>query len=216
MKILSISDRIDEFIHSPAVARRFGDVDLVLSCGDLPYHYLEYIVTILGKPLYFVYGNHAQRRVLRWDGSIQTCPGGCINLHRETVNHNGLLIAGLEGSMRYRPGEHQYSEGQMRRLVLRMAPKLWLNKLRYGRAVDILITHSPPLGIHDAEDICHRGFGALLTFMDRYKPRYLIHGHIHLYRPDATRVTQYKDTTVINTYGYQVIEIDDATLGPKA
>ena len=214
MKILSISDKIDDLIHSPAIVQRFGDVDLVLSCGDLPYHYLEYIVTVLAKPLYFVYGNHAQRQVLQWDGSIQTGPGGCVDLHRRVVNHNGLLIAGLEGSMRYRPGDHQYTEVQMRRMVRRMAVPLALNKLRYGRALDILITHAPPLGIHDGQDLCHRGFGAFLTFMDRYRPRYLMHGHTHLYRSDAQRVTQYKDTTVINTYGHQIIEIDETSFGP--
>jgi hypothetical protein len=48
--------------------------------------------------------------------------------------------------------------------------------------------------------------------MERYRPRYLIHGHTHLYRQDARRVTQYRETTVLNTYGYQVLEIEQTTL----
>jgi uncharacterized protein len=78
--------------------------------------------------------------------------------------------------------------------------------------VDILITHAPPLGIHDGADLCHRGFAVFLGFMDRYKPRYLIHGHTHLYRLDAQRVTHYGETIVLNAYGYQIIEIDETEL----
>ena len=212
MKILTLSDTVVSLVHSTKVAERFRGVDLVLSCGDLPYDYLEFVVTMLGKPLYYVFGNHAQSQLVRADGTVSTEPGGCQNLHMRTVNHNGLLIGGLEGSMRYRPGSHQYTQSEMRFLTWRMAPRLWKNRLQHGRPLDILITHAPPRDIHDGQDLCHQGFDAFLEFMDRYQPRYLIHGHTHLYRLDAQRVTQYGRTTVLNTYGYQVIEIDDTTL----
>jgi Icc-related predicted phosphoesterase len=214
MKILSVSDVVVDLVQSPSIAQRFSDVDLVLSCGDLPFEYMEYIVTMLGRPLYFVYGNHAQHVRLDADGMWRRRePQGCINVHRRIIYDKGLLIGGLEGSMRYREGEHQYTQGEMLALARLMAPRLWLNRLRYGRAIDILITHAPPYGIHDGDDLCHQGFRAFLSFMDRYKPRYLIHGHTHLYRQDAQRVTRYNETIVLNTYGYQVIEIDEATMG---
>lgn len=208
MKILTVSDVVVDLVHSSAIVQRFQDIDLVLSCGDLPFDYLEFIVTMLGKPCYYVFGNHAQCCVLSEDGSMRSAPGGCINLHHRVISYKGLLIGGLEGSMRYRDGEHQYTEQQMQMLVHSMAPKLLWNRLRYGRAIDILITHAPPFGIHDAEDLCHRGFKAFLRFMDHYRPRYLIHGHKHLYGMDNERETRYGETTVINTYGYRVIEID--------
>jgi len=211
MKILTISDVVDNLVQSPALRDRFSDVDLVLSCGDLPYDYLEYIVTVLCRPLYYVFGNHAQT-LLKEDGQIQTAPEGCIDMHRRVTRHKGLLLAGLEGSIRYREGDHQYTQGEMRLMVNSLAPRLWFNRIRHGRALDILITHSPPFGIHDGRDLPHQGFLALLDMMDRFKPRYLIHGHTHLYRSDARRVTQYRQTTVINTYGHQIIEIDDETL----
>jgi Icc-related predicted phosphoesterase len=210
IKILAVSDVVVDLVHSPLIAQRFGDIDLVLGCGDLPHEYMEYIVSMLNRPLYFVHGNHVQD--LHGTGA-GTEPEGCYNLHRRIVNHHGLLIAGLEGSMRYREGPHQFTQREMRWLVTGMAPRLWCNKQRYGRAVDILITHAPPYGIHDGRDLCHQGFDAYLTLMKRYKPRYLIHGHTHLYRQDACRVTTYGETTVLNTYGYQVIEIDERTLG---
>jgi Icc-related predicted phosphoesterase len=192
MKILTISDVVHDLVHSPNIAERFKDIDLVLSCGDLPFDYLEYIVTMLGKRLCYVYGNHAQREVLQSDGERIVEPRGCENIHRRVIEHKGVLIAGLEGSLRYRDGPHQYTQAQ-----------------------NILITHAAPAGIQDGKDLCHRGFRAFLGFMGRYKPRYLIHGHTHLYRQDANRTTQYGDTIVLNTCGYQVIEIDETTLDPR-
>jgi len=216
VKILAISDVIDDLVQSPNIAQRFGDVDLVLSCGDLPFEYLEYVVTMLGKDLYYVYGNHARHRRLTSDGNMEWVePGGCINIHRRVVKHRGLLIAGLEGSLRYSPGEHQYTQSQMALFVRAMAPRLRWNSLRHGRAVDILITHAPPFGIHDDQDRCHQGFRSFLSFMDRYQPRYLIHGHTHLYRRDVRRRTTYGNTVVINAYGFQVIDIDHEAADEK-
>jgi len=208
MKILTLSDTVDDRVYSSAIRERFGDVDLIISCGDLPFEYLEFVVTMLGKPLFYVLGNHAQALIQSRDGSIKTEPEGCINLHRQLVVYKGLRLAGLEGSMRYRPGEHQFSPLEMRLLGWRLGLKLWAHRLRHGRGLDILVTHAPPLGIHDAEDLCHRGFGAFRWLMETFRPRYLIHGHIHLYRQDAERVTRYHETLVVNTYGYQIIDID--------
>lgn len=215
MKILTLSDTVVSLVHSTKMAERFRGIDLVLSCGDLPYDYLEFVVTMLNKPLYYVLGNHAQPHIINSDGTLTTAPGGCTNLHMRTIVHNGLIIGGLEGSMRYRPGDHQYTQSEMRVNMWRMAPRLWANRLRYGRPIDILITHAPPRDIHDGQDLCHQGFDAFLEFMDRHQPLYLIHGHTHLYRQDAQRITQYGRTTVLNTYGYQVIEIDETALEPS-
>jgi Icc-related predicted phosphoesterase len=73
--------------------------------------------------------------------------------------------------------------------------------------LDILITHAPPFGIHDGTDRCHTGFKTFLRMMDAYRPRYLIHGHMHVYSPNTTIRTMYHHTQVLNTYGYQVIEV---------
>ncbi len=212
MKILAVSDKPDDLVYSANIRKRFGDVDLVLGCGDLPFRYLEYIVSMLRtKRLYYVFGNH-QRMVRKSDGGVKVAPEGCENIHGRVVNHGGLLIGGLEGSMRYSGGNHQYTELQMRWNIWKMVPQLYWNRLRHGRPIDILIAHAPPRGIGDGDDLCHRGFEAFLKFMDAFSPRYLIHGHVHLYRQDAQRRRQYGETTVINTYGHQVIEIDEEEL----
>jgi Icc-related predicted phosphoesterase len=214
MRILTVSDKVDEVIYSSALKRLFGDVDLVLGCGDLPYYYLEFIVTMLGGPLFYVVGNHGNAVRKRYAPRAEwEYPGGCENIDGQVVRYRKLLIAGLEGSLRYNNNPYfQYTEREMARKVWRMAPSLVLNRILYGRYVDILITHAPPRGIHDKPDRCHTGFASFRTFMDRFRPRYLIHGHVHVYHPNEPIETTHGVTQVINTYGYRTLEIDEDTL----
>lgn len=214
MKILTVSDKVEEVVYSSAIKRLFGDVDLVLGCGDLPFYYLEFIVTMLGQPLFYVVGNHANAVKKRYAPREEwEYPGGCVNLDGRVVRHKQLLIAGLEGSIRYNNNPYfQYTEREMTRKVWGLVPALVLNKMLYGRYLDILITHAPPRGIHDKEDRCHWGFQAFRTFIDRFRPRYLIHGHVHVYHPGEPTETLHRATTVINTYGYRTLEIDEETL----
>jgi Icc-related predicted phosphoesterase len=214
MKILAVSDKVDELLYSPAIKHLFADVDLVLGCGDLPFHYLEFLVTMLGKPLFYVVGNHANEVRKRHEmRHLWEYPGGCENIDGRVVRHRKLLIAGLEGSMRYNSNPNfQYTDSQMTRKMWGLAPALMMNKILHGRYLDILVTHAPPLGIHDKPDRCHTGFRAFVTFMDRFRPRYLVHGHVHVYSPKEIIETVYGDTTVLNAYGYRVLEIDEEAL----
>ncbi len=207
MKILAVADTVHELVYSPVAATRFKDVDLIVSCGDLPFDYMEFIVSVLNKPLLYVFGNHnaVQRRFGHEDIKVE--PEGGTNLHGRVVRQNGLLIGGLEGSIRYRPGPHQYSDLGMRLQMWRMVPRLLWNRMVHGRALDILVTHAPPRGVHDCEDLCHQGFPALHWFIRLFKPRYLLHGHTHVYRLDAERITRVGETEVINSYGYQLIDV---------
>ncbi len=207
MKILALSDEVVDFIYSPHVKDRFGDVDLVIGCGDLPFYYLEFVVTMLDKPVYFVPGNHDARLQHRSDGRTVATADGCINLDGRVCRERGLILAGLGGSIRYRAdGEHQYSQSEMNRRAGGLSISLWLNHLRHGRALDILVTHSPPRGIHDADDLAHTGFDAFVEMVKIFRPRYLLHGHSHVYRnTDVTR-TQLGRTEILNVYPYRVIE----------
>lgn len=202
MRVLAISDIIVEALYSPAVREIARDAECVISCGDLPSPYLEYIVSMLDKPLYYVMGNHGAR------GGAREHPEGCINLDGRVVNHNGLLLAGLEGSIRYNDApRYQYTQSEMHRKTLWLARKLWLNRLRYGRYLDVLVTHSPPFGIHDGTDAAHQGFKSFLDFMDRYHPEYLLHGHVHLYDNRASRQAVRGHTLIINVYGYKLLDL---------
>lgn len=207
MKVLSLSDQVLEFIYSPSVVDRFADVDFVLGCGDLPYYYLEYLVDSLNKPVFFVRGNHAPEVEYSTSGAPRTSPWGAVDLHRHVKNFHGLLIAGFEGSVRYRLGPFMYTQTEMWSFVLGMVPQLLLNKMRYGRSLDVLVTHAPPWGIQDANDPAHRGFKAFRWFLNVFRPRYHFHGHIHVYNQDRPVLTRYKNTLVINTYGYRETDL---------
>ncbi|MHB1356004.1 MAG: metallophosphoesterase [Anaerolineae bacterium] len=208
MKILTLADVEVDSLYSPLVRQYASGVECVLACGDLPLDYLEYILTMLGRPMYYVHGNHAQQREDIHSGSASEELLGANNLHGCVANQRGLLLAGLEGCQRYKPGPHQYSQHEMYTQVARLGLKLWRNRALYGRALDILITHAPPRGIHDEPDLTHQGFAAYLALMRMFKPRYLIHGHTHIYRNDTERRTRYLETEVINTFGYQLLEVD--------
>ncbi len=200
MKILVVSDTVVQGLHSPAVRDLAHGVDLVLSCGDLPSAYLEYLVSTLDVPLYYVMGNHGA------DGGEKLFPEGCVNIDNRVVEHKGLLIAGLEGSMRYneRP-QYQHTEGEMQWKAARLVPALLWNRIRYGRYLDILLTHAPPFGIHDGTDRAHTGFRAFVRFIDRFRPDYMIHGHVHIYDPRSVTQTLRGKTLIANAYGYKIL-----------
>ncbi len=210
MKILAVSDVELDIIYSPMITQRFTDVDLVIGCGDLPYYYLEYMISMLNKPLYYVKGNHAPRKVEEGIGGPRTSPWGGVDLHRRVVRDQttGLIMAGIEGSLSYNQGPYQYSQMEMWIMVLRMIPRLLFNRIAYGRYLDILVTHAPPWDIHDKEDLPHRGIKAFRWFIETFKPAYHLHGHIHIYAQYDTTETLHGQTQVINAYGYKKITLD--------
>ncbi|MFM8320030.1 MAG: metallophosphoesterase, partial [Chloroflexota bacterium] len=97
--------------------------------------------------------------------------------------------------------------------VLRLAPGLLYNRARYGRYLDVFVTHAAPTGIHDASDLPHRGIDAFRWLVRVFRPAYYFHGHIHIYRPDTEVRTQVGSTQVINTFGFQET---DLALAPPA
>ena len=214
-KVLSLSDKQIDSIYSSQVKTRFADVDLILGCGDLAYYYLEFVISMLNVPLYYVRGNHSNL-VEHTSSGPKTHPHGGTDLHRRVINCHGLIIAGVEGSLRYREGPFQYSQTEMWGHVLRIAPRLLRNRVLYGRYLDIFISHAPPWGIHDQPDLPHQGIKAFRWLLETFRPRYHFHGHIHVYRQDVQTVTQYLSTTVINTYGFAETLVDPINWGSKA
>lgn len=207
MRVLTVSDVIVESLYGPALRDIARDAAFVVSCGDLPSAYLEYIVSMLDIPLFYVMGNHGTR------GGKQGEPEGCVNVDGKVVRCQGLLLAGLEGSIRYNTApRYQYSENEMRAKIALLARKLLMNRLRYGRFLDILITHAPPYGIHDRTDPAHRGFRSFLGFLDRFQPDYMIHGHTHLYDSRAVRESVRGHTLIVNAYGYRLLEIPERVI----
>ncbi|MCD6426160.1 MAG: metallophosphoesterase [Anaerolineales bacterium] len=207
MKILSVSDQVDPRIYSDKLKERHNDVAFVLSCGDLPYEYLEFIISGLNQPLYFVHGNHDHSKKIEQD-ETQTHPLGGDNLHGRICREQGLLLAGIDGSIQYnRKTKYQYTQGEMWSHVLRLVPGMLYNKLAYGRFLDIFVTHAPPRGVHEGVDWTHQGIKAFRWLIDNFQPAYHFHGHIHIYRPDTVIETRIGKTLVINTFQSRVTKI---------
>ena len=198
MKILLVSDEEDKYLWDFYRPGRLKGIDLILSAGDLKAEYLSFLVTMANRPLLYVPGNH--------DGSYaQRPPEGCQCIDGKLVTVGGLRILGLGGSALYNGGPHQYTEKQMRRRIHRLRLKLAL-----AGGVDIVLTHAPVRGFGDEDNMTHRGFEAFLPLLDQYKPRYLVHGHIHQrYGANRPRCYQYGETTIVNATGRYILEFPD-------
>jgi uncharacterized protein len=211
--ILAVSDEIDPRIHSASVRERMGHVAFVVGCGDLPASYLEFLADALNKPVYYVLGNHAEELTKGGERCKARTPMGAIDLGGRVVRDGGtgLILAGFPGSPRYGENEPaQYAEWEIWLMAAKMAPRLLWNKLRHGRAVDVLVTHAPPRRVNDREDHAHRGFEALRT-LDRWlRPAVHLHGHIHLYDRSLPHETRFEGARVVNVFPYRVVEVEAA------
>jgi hypothetical protein len=216
-RVLAVADEVDETLYEPQKLGRAAP-DVVISCGDLPFDYLEYLVTILNVPLMYVPGNHDPDLVHRPEidqglglAPIDVAvvrphrdppgPAGCTIVDGRVERARGLRVGGLGGSVRYREGPNQYTQGQMRRRARRLA-----RRARRLGGLDVLVTHAPPLGLGDEDDPAHRGFDAFHWLAGRLRPKLLVHGHIHPYgqeRPDR----RLEEVLVVNAVPSRIVEV---------
>ncbi len=189
MKIMVMSDVESGYIWDHYQPGMFRGIDLIISCGDLNPQYLSFVETFANVPLLYVHGNHDEKYK-------RIPPEGCECIDGRIFVHEGIRILGLGGSMRYRPGEHQYTEAEMESRAKKLR-----RKIRRNGGIDILVTHAPMQGFHDGEDTCHKGFAVFQSLLTEYQPRYFLHGHMHMnYGGKTPRVSQFQQTTVINCY----------------
>jgi Icc-related predicted phosphoesterase len=194
VRLLAVSDEVEPQLLDERTVEAQGHVDLVVGCGDLPADYLDALATVYGAPLIFVRGNHDP------PGRQGDYPHEA-EIDGRVVREKGLLIAGLEGSIRYSDGPHQYTERQMMRKVQALRLRLRL------RHPDILITHGPPAGVNEGTDAPHHGLQAVRRAVEWMRPRLLLHGHVHPYGRDLPREGQLGETRVINVVGHRLIEL---------
>ena len=197
MRILAVSDETSGYYYDYYVRGRLDEFDLILSCGDLKREYLEFLVTMAHCPLVYVRGNHDE-------GYTETPPEGCECADGELLEIGGLRILGLGGAYEYRKGENMYSERKMKRRIRKLR-----RKLRKRGGFDILLTHAPARGLGDLDTLPHRGFECFLELLEEYRPRYHVHGHVHLnYGHGISRVLQHGETTVINACGHYAFDFE--------
>ncbi len=204
MKILAISDEECPALWDYYTPGRLKGYDLIISCGDLKAEYLSFLVTMAPCPVLYVHGNHDESYSRR-------PPEGCDCIDDRLVIYNGVRILGLGGCRWYRPGAHQYTEKEMRRRIRRLRYPLWRHK-----GVDIVVTHAAPEGMGDAEDNAHRGFASFVELLAKYKPRYLLHGHVHLrYGSSIPQRITCGETTVANVCQRWELELPDREFPEK-
>jgi uncharacterized protein len=194
VRLLAVSDEVEPQLLDERTVEAQGRVDLVIGCGDLPADYLDALSTIYAAPLVFVRGNHDPPG--RQGDYLQAA-----EIDGRVVRERGLLIAGLEGSIRYSDGAHQYTERQMMAKVRALRLRLRL------RHPDILITHGPPAGVNEGTDAPHRGLLAVRRAVEWMLPRLLLHGHVHPYGREIVREGRIGETRVINVVGHRLIEL---------
>ena len=196
MKILVVADEESSYLWDHYQPGRLSGIDLILSAGDLKPEYLSFLVTMANRPLLYIHGNHDAVYEKR-------PPEGCECIDDKLVSVNGIHILGLGGAKLYNGGPYQYSERQMERRIRKLK---W--KLHRTGGVDIVLTHAAPEGFGDAEDMAHRGFEAFLPLLEQYKPKYLVHGHVHKSYGVHTfeREVQCWETRVIIASGRTIID----------
>jgi len=200
MKILALSDKVMPYVYTSTSRERFADIDLIVGCGDLPARYLEFIVSQLNVPLVYVPGNH--------DPDEYVVPGG-VNIDGKVKLVAGALVAGLGGSRRYKTeGRHQYSGMEMRFRTAGLLAALTGKRILHRRRLDIFVTHAPPLGIHDEEDLTHTGFEAFHDVLKVAHPALMLHGHVHVPRNIVDMQTERYGCRIMNVYPSKVVVYD--------
>ncbi|MDD3252011.1 MAG: metallophosphoesterase [Lachnospiraceae bacterium] len=196
MKILVLSDHESKSLYEHYSAEKLENVELILACGDLRKDYLDFFASMSHAPVLFVLGNHDY-----WHRRGED--DGCICIEDTIYVYQGIRILGLGGSMQYAPGAvNQYSEAQMARRIR----KLWWKLRRHG-GFDILVTHAPAQGVHDLDDLPHRGFACFRTLLEQYQPKLFVHGHVHAnYGNGFCREDQFGATRVVNGYEHYLLD----------
>ncbi len=198
MKILAIADEESKYLWDFYEAGKLEGIDLILSAGDLSPEYLSFLVTMGHAPVLYIHGNHDAKYEYR-------PPEGCICVDDDLFVYQGIRILGLGGSMKYNGNGYQFTEREMRGRIRKLWWKIFLH-----RGFDILLTHSPAYKMNDAEDMAHVGFKGFIHLMDRYKPKFFIHGHVHKsYGRAHIRYDRYKETNIINAYERCIFEFED-------
>ena len=199
-------------IHSATLRERLGHVALVVSCGDLPASYLEFIADALNRPVYYVLGNHAEELTRRCSGNRSCQTERRSRSQREGHSGSGDGTDSRRDSRAVRAiartNRHNISDWEIGLMAAKMAPRLHLNRLRQGRALDLLVSHAPPRDVNDRPDPAHRGFEPLRGFLEKWRPAYHIHGHVHLYDRSQSFQQRFADTDVINVFPYRVLELE--------
>ncbi len=191
MKILAISDCQSPDIWEKPDECGANDADIIVSCGDLNTAYLEFVRERLNKPLYYVRGNH--------DKNVKYVKDA-VHLDSRIVNVQGVRFLGFDSVSR--DGKLLTDEDVTVRV------EIMKRIIDRDGGFDVLVTHHPMLGFGDGDNELHKGYKAYVKLVEEYKPKIMLHGHIHLdFYKQHIRCMQYASTRIINAYKHTILEI---------
>ena len=162
--------------------------DVCLLLGDLSMQDIAIIKEqVIGIPIYGVLGNH--------DGFELYDRCGIENIHGKVIEVNGVRIAGMGGSLRYKDSPMPlYTDEESVEIAEGM------------EAADILISHDSPKYLHSDQDFAHSGLQGITRYCEKYNVPLNIHGHHH----DPKKCVLANGTRSICCYKVQIID----TKGP--
>ncbi|MGZ8633092.1 MAG: metallophosphoesterase family protein [Solirubrobacteraceae bacterium] len=159
-------------------------VDVVLCLGDLTRHDIEALGSVQ-LPKLGVHGNH--------DDGGEFTGLGIENVHLKRIEVAGLCFGGFSGSHEYgREPRYTWSQKQAAKLLRKLGP------------VDVLLAHSPPLGVNDdPDDPAHIGLRGLRDYLERERPAMMLHGHTYPPLP----VERWGDTEIRHVRGHRFVTL---------
>lgn len=185
MRILAIADRAPDGRIQDILAQ--NAIDVIVTLGDLEMMQIRALEDVTTIPKLGVYGNHCS--------GMYMPELGIENMHLATKTIAGLTFGGFEGCVKYKESSAKMYTQEEASRMLASFPR-----------VDIMLVHCPPFGVNDdQDDIAHTGFIGLRDYVEREKPRALLHGHT--YPSDQGMVTQLGGTRIEYVFGHRIIEI---------
>jgi uncharacterized protein len=185
MRVLAIADQRPPL--DPALLARRLHAEAVILLGDLDRAWIESVAS-MRMPRVGVHGNHDPEGLLP-ELDVE-------DIHGRRTSVRSVTMSGFEGCVRYgRGGPHQYTQRQAARIARRLP------------AADVLVCHCPPAGINDDPgDPAHVGYDGLRDWVERHRPRHILHGHVHPMPGEI--VDRVGDTRVHFVQGARIIRLD--------
>ena len=199
IRILAVSDETDPSLDSTATRERLGDLDMIIGCGDLEPDYLGFVTDAFHAPLRYIRGNHdvgsawghTERKLL---------PAPMPDA--EVIEEAGIRLIGFSGSPVYNDRGMQVSASGM----WLKAWSAWIRARKLGPV--LVVSHAPPRGVNDDQDLAHRGFTSFRWLADHLHPPLWLHGHTALVRRGIdARCARRNRTLFYNTTGATLVEL---------
>lgn len=188
IRILAIAD-LHDWSKSELELINGLEYDCCCLLGDIPETALKIIKQLVHKPLYGILGNH--------DDLNSLSRYGITDLNGKAVTVNGVSIAGLSGSHRYKNGDYPM-----------LTQKESITAATVCPAADILISHDTAYHVMKQLDNAHCGLKGISRYISRSKSGLNICGHYHI---NSDKRLMYKGCDILCVYKCALVSFPENT-----